>query len=41
MSDAPSAFIAANTEIQATRLLPVIRLHLASENMAIWRMAGD
>jgi predicted nicotinamide N-methyase len=41
VKDDPAAFIAANTEIRTTRLSPEIRLHLASENMAIWRMAGD
>jgi len=41
VSDGPTAFIAANTEIQTTRLLPEIRLHLASENMAIWRMSDE
>lgn len=36
-----AAFIAANTEIQSTRLVPEIRLRLASENMAIWRMNDE
>lgn len=36
-----AAFIAANTEIQSPRLLPEIRLHLASENMAIWQMNDE
>ncbi len=35
------AFIAANTEVQSPQLLPEIRLHLASENMAIWQMTDE
>jgi predicted nicotinamide N-methyase len=41
VNDDPAAFIAANTEIQSTQLLPEIRLHLASENMAIWQMNDE
>lgn len=36
-----AAFIVANTEIQSTKLVPEIRLRLASENMAIWRMNDE
>ena len=37
----PTAFIVANTEIQSTSLLPEIRLHLASEDMALWQMSDE
>ena len=32
----PSAFIRANTEVEAPALVPEIKLHLASEIMPIW-----
>jgi predicted nicotinamide N-methyase len=41
MSMDQAAFIAANTEIQSTALLPEIRLHLASEDMALWQMSDE
>jgi predicted nicotinamide N-methyase len=41
MSMDQAAFIADNTEIQSTALLPEIRLHLASEGMALWQMSDE
>ena len=41
MSMDPATFIAANTQIQSTALLPEIRLHLASEEMALWQMSEE
>ena len=41
MTNDEAAFVAANTEIQSPQLLPEIRLHLASENMAIWQMSDE
>lgn len=41
MSTDRAAFIAANTAVQSTALLPEIRLHLASEAMPIWQMTDE
>ncbi|MDA1100491.1 MAG: 50S ribosomal protein L11 methyltransferase [Proteobacteria bacterium] len=41
MSTDRAGFIAANTTVQSTALLPEIRLHLASESMPIWQMSDE
>ena len=41
MSTDRAAFITANTVVQSLELLPEITLHLAAEEMPIWRMNDE